>query len=95
MRYRAECRDVPLEEAARRLGVKPNIFADKLPNLFACGFPRPDPDTRNFDLQAIDRWMDSRNPHLFGIGAQMQARDASTVVKDRLAKLRASGASGG
>ena len=64
-------------------------------DVFARGFPRPDPDTRNFDLQAIDRWMDSRNPHLFGIGAQMQARDASTVVKDRLAKLRASGASGG
>ena len=95
MRYRVECRDVPPEEAARRLGVKPNIFADKLPNLFARGFPRPDPDTGNFDLQAIDRWMDSRNPHLFGIGAQMQARDASIVIKDRLAKLRASGASGG
>jgi hypothetical protein len=58
MRYRAECRDVPLEEAARRLGVKPNIFADKLPNLFARGFPRPDPDRRNFDLQAMtDGWI--------------------------------------
>jgi hypothetical protein len=95
MRYRVECRDVPPEEAARRLGIKPNMFADKLPNLFARGFPRPDPDTGNFDLQAIDRWMDSRNPHLFGIGAQLQARDASIVIKDRLAKLRAGGASSG
>ena len=89
MRYRIECRDVPPEEAARRLGIKPNIFADKLPNLFARGFPRPDPDTGNFDLQAIDRWMDSRNPHLFGVGAEMGARDARTVVGDRIQRMRA------
>jgi hypothetical protein len=95
MRYRVECRDVPPEEAARRLGIPLGVFDGKLPNLLARGFPRPDPDTGNYDLHAIDRWMDSRNPHLFGIGIQMQARDASIVVKDRLAKLRASGASGG
>ena len=89
MRYRIESRDVPPEEAARRLGVKPNIFADKLPNLFARGFPRPDPDTGNFDLQAIYRWMDSRNPHLFGVGAEMGARDARTVVGDRIQRMRA------
>jgi len=89
MRYRIESRDVPPEEAACRLGIKPNIFADKLPNLFARGFPRPDPDTGNFDLQAIDRWMDSRNPHLFGVGAEMGARDARTVVGDRIQRMRA------
>jgi len=89
MRYRIESRDVPPEEAARRLGIKPNIFADKLPNLFARGFPQPDPDTGNFDLQAIDRWMDSRNPHLFGVGTEMGARDARTVVGDRIQRMRA------
>jgi hypothetical protein len=89
MRYRIESRDVPPEEAARRLGINANIFADKLPNLFARGFPRPDPDTGNFDLQAIDRWMDSRNPHLFGVGAEMGARDARTVVGDRIQRMRA------
>jgi len=89
MRYRIESRDVPPEEAARRLGIKPNIFADKLPNLFARGFPRPDPDTGNYDLQAIDRWMDSRNPHLFGVAAEMGARDARTVVGDRIRRMRA------
>ena len=89
MKYRVECRDVPPEEAARRLGINPNVFADKLPNLFARGFPRPDPDTGNFDLQAIDRWMDSRNPHLFGVGAEMGARDARTVVGDRIQRMRA------
>jgi hypothetical protein len=95
MRFRVESRDVSNDAVARRLGIEPADFEAKLPNLLARGFPRSDPDTGNYDLVAIDRWMDSRNPHLFGIGAQIQARDASTVVKDRLAKLRASGASGG
>lgn len=91
MRFRVESRDVSNDAAARRLGMKPADFEAKLPNLLARGFPRPDPDTGNYDLVAIDRWMDSRNPHLFGIGPEMKARDASTVINDRLAKLRATG----
>jgi hypothetical protein len=68
-------------------------FDAQLGRLIARGFPPPDPDTGNFDLFAIDRWCDARHPHLFG-GVVMQARDASTVARDRIAKLKP-GASGG
>jgi hypothetical protein len=65
-------------------------FAARYPNLRARGFPPPDPDTGNFDLHAVERWMDARNPHLFGdSSAMMQARDASTVAPERIAKLKA------
>lgn len=88
MRFRVEPRDVPAAIAARRLGKSAGEFAELLPRLFARGFPRPDPDTGNFDLLAIERWCDSRNGHLFGPGAAQAARDAGTVVKDRIAAMR-------
>jgi hypothetical protein len=59
-------------------------------NLIDRGFPAPDPDTGNFDLEAIDRWCDSRHPHLFS-GLVPQARDASTVVRARIEKLKSGG----
>jgi hypothetical protein len=79
-------RDVAEEGAARRLGLALPDFKTKLPSLFARGFPLPDPDTGLFDIVAIDRWCDSRHPHLFG-GSIMQARDARSVVKDRIASM--------
>jgi hypothetical protein len=91
MRFRVEPRDVPPEVAARRLGKSADEFAAVLPNLIARGFPKADPDTGNFDLLAVDRWCDSRNPHLFGENALMQARDASAVAKDRIEKMRKAG----
>lgn len=87
-RFRVEPRDVPAATAARRLGVSEEAFDRALPNLVARGFPKPDPDTANFDLAAIDRWCDARHPHLFGAGIEMGARDASTVVADRIAQMR-------
>jgi hypothetical protein len=75
---------------ARRLGLSDAEFAARYPSLRARGFPPPDPDTGNFDLHAVERWMDARNPHLFGdSAAMMQARDASTVAPERIAKLKA------
>jgi hypothetical protein len=88
MRFRVEPRDVPPETAARRLGKSLAEFDTVLPNLIARGFPKPDPDTGNFDLHAIDRWRDARHSHLFGDGATMQARDAGVVAKDRIAAMR-------
>jgi hypothetical protein len=88
MRFHVEPRDIPEELAARRLGLTATAFRTKLPNLLVRGFPAPDPDTGNFDLLAVDKWCDARHPHLFGTGAIMQARDASDVVQDRIAKMR-------
>jgi hypothetical protein len=88
MRFRVEPRDVPADAAARRLGLTRGRFDEALPSLIARGFPQPDPDTGNFDLQAIDRWQDARHSHLFGASAEIGPRDARTVAKDRIAKLR-------
>jgi hypothetical protein len=89
MRFRIEPRDVPPEVAARRLGKTLAEFNAALPDLVARGFPQADPTTGNFDLAAIDRWCDARHPHLFGSGSEMQARDASTVAKDRIEQMKA------
>jgi hypothetical protein len=88
MRFHVDPRDVPPAVAARRLGKTFAEFNAALPDLVARGFPQADPTTGNFDLAAIDRWCDARYPHLFGVGATVQARDAKDVVQDRLAKLR-------
>jgi hypothetical protein len=88
MRFRVEPRDVPPEQAARRLGKTLAEFNAVLPNLIARGFPVADPDTGNYDMHAIDRWCDARHAHLFGQGAAMQARDAGMVAKDRIAAMR-------
>ena len=91
MRFNVEPRDVPAEVVARRMGLASSDFRAALPNLTARGFPQPDPDTGNFDLLAVDRWCDARHPHLFGGNALMQARDARTVAKDRIEKIRKAG----
>lgn len=83
MRFRVEPRDVPPLIAARRLGKSEAEFKLFLPNLIARGFPHPDPDTGNFDLDAIDVWRRSRHPHLF-LTEGPRARDARAVVPERL-----------
>lgn len=81
--------DVPAREAAKRMGMTLEAYIAALPNLISRGFPKPDPDTGNFDLDAIDAWRRTRHPHLFGNRAEFGARDASTVVSDRIAAMRA------
>ena len=88
MRFRVNPRDVPVEFAARRLGISVEEFNRVLTNLIARGFPKPDPDTGHFDLVAIDKWCDARHGHLFGGIACMQARDARTVAKERIEEMR-------
>jgi len=96
MRFRVEPRDVPPTAAARRLGLTLAEFEYRLPRLLSRGFPPVDPDTGNFDLEAIDRWRHRRHPHLFPdeaavLTAPPVARDASDVVKKRIAELRNGG----
>jgi hypothetical protein len=87
-RCHTEARDVPLEAAARRLGKNASEFKEILPNLITRGFPKPDPDTGYFDLIAIDKWCDSRHPHLFGGNVSTCARDARVVANDRIQAMR-------
>lgn len=84
MRFSVPPRDIPAEQAARRLGMALAEFVEKLPRLQARGFPAADPDTGNFDLHAIDRWCDARHQHLFGEGSTIHARDASAVADARI-----------
>jgi hypothetical protein len=74
-----EPRDIPAEKAARRLHLTAAQFAEMLPQLFARGFPKPDPTTGMFDLEAIDEWRRRRHPHLF-LTHPERARDARAVV---------------
>ena len=80
--------DAPTIIAAQRMGMALEAFKDALPNLIARGFPKPDPDTGNFDIDAIDAWRRMRHPHLFAGHAEFGARDASTVADDRIAAQR-------
>src|SRR5262249_55578670 len=80
--------DVPLEVAAERMGMTAEAFEALLPRLYAGGFPKPDADTGNYDLDAIDAWRRSQHLHLFGDQGEFGARDASDVVHDRIAALR-------
>jgi hypothetical protein len=89
VRFKVCPRDVPTVVAARRMGLTETEFQEKLSRLLARGFPTADPDTGNFDLHAIDRWCDARHAHLFGNGSVMQARDARTVVPERIARMKA------
>jgi len=84
VRFRVDPRDVPVEKAARRLGLTLAAFEEVKDRLFARGFPRPDPDTGLFDLKAVEDWMDRRS----GLTSNWAARDASAVVKGRLEAMR-------
>jgi hypothetical protein len=80
-----EPRDVPPELAARRLGIELAAFNGNLSALLARGFPEPDATTGNFDLKAIEVWMDRRS----GIAPTPvpAAKDATAVVPGRLGRL--------
>ncbi len=51
---------VPVEKVARRLGISTAGFAEMRADLEAAGFPKPDPIIGNYNLQAVDTWVNSR-----------------------------------
>ncbi|BCM83815.1 hypothetical protein [Methylobacterium indicum] len=65
VRFWVEPGDIPAEKAALRLHLTLAQFDAVRPRLFMRGFPRPDPDTGMYDLEAIDRWRHLRHPSLF------------------------------
>jgi hypothetical protein len=69
IRFKVDPGDVVPEKAARRLGISLPKFNEVLPRLLARGFPPADPDTGNFDLDAIDQWRKLRTPALFALTA--------------------------
>lgn len=96
VRFPVDPGDVPASKAARRMGLTEAEFLAKLPELFRRGFPRPDETTGMFDLEAIDAWRRSRNPHLFGLSGALTgpaaALDARTgIVRRRLEAKRWAG----
>jgi hypothetical protein len=60
VRSRVDPRLIPREKAARRLGLTLLAFESALPELLSRGFPPPLPVIGNFDLHAIDRWIDAQ-----------------------------------
>lgn len=61
MRWKVDPRLVAHNKAARRLGLTSSEFHCALPELLARGFPPPLPVIGNFDLTAIDRWIDAES----------------------------------
>jgi hypothetical protein len=85
--------DVPPVTAARRMGLSLDAFRDALPELIARGFPQADETTGNFDLDAIDTWRRTRNPHLFPdrlelsenpLRSPVTASDANEVIRQKI-----------
>lgn len=85
LRYSIEPRDISPEKAARRLGLELPAFRDLLPRLLSRGFPPPDLDTGNFDLDAIDAWRASRHRRL-PTGIPMD--NSAALVEQRLEAMR-------
>jgi len=79
--------DAPLQVAAKRMGLSTQAFKEALPKLYGRGFPPPDPDTLNFDMDAIDEWRRRRHPSLF-LTATETARDARATFRQNMERLR-------
>ena len=86
IRFRVDPRDVPAEKAARRLGLTLDAFSQAREELFARGFPRPDPTTGNYDLVAINTWMDGRS-NIQELTGAAKPRNAGDVFTERAARL--------
>src|SRR5260370_20408990 len=75
------------------MGLSLDAFRDAVPELVARGFPQADETTGNFDLDAIDVWRRTRNPHLFPdsldlsenpLMSSVTAPDANEVIRQKI-----------
>lgn len=85
LRYQVDPRDVSPEKAARRLGLTMDRFEEVLPQLLRRGFPPSDPDTGNYDLDAIDAWRSARHRRFLQTVAPSEK---SGLVAARLEAMR-------
>lgn len=85
LRFTVDPRDVPPEKAARRLGLTTDAFEAILPRLLGRGFPPSDPDTGNYDLDAIDAWRSARHRRFLQVVSN--GEQTSGLVASRLEKL--------
>lgn len=83
IRFRVDPRLVPSEKAARRLGVSSGVFSAMLPTLLREGFPNPCNVTGNYDLVAIEAWLDRRA----GLGGRETRHDIDGLINSRLSAL--------
>jgi hypothetical protein len=84
MRFHVSPRCAPAAIVARRLGLTEARFAEKEPLLRHAGFPSPDAITGNYDLFAVDAWLD-RKSGLANHGPL--ASDAAEGFAERLASI--------
>jgi ABC-type glycerol-3-phosphate transport system substrate-binding protein len=75
--------------AARRLGISVNDFKERIDAFEKAGFPSPDPVTGHYDIEAIDRYIEARNPKLFGKPDDGGAITDPSVIKQRIAQMSA------
>lgn len=85
LRFQVDPRDVPPEKAARRLGLTMEAFGTLLPRLLGRGFPPSDPDTGNYDLDAIDAWRAARHRRL--LSAPALSEHPTGLVASRLERM--------
>lgn len=88
MRFHVQPRCVPPQVAARHLGLTLAQFEGSLDALRDLGFPLPDPVTGNYDLEAIDRYVEARNPRFFRTVDLNEAVTDRGTVDRRLAAMR-------
>jgi hypothetical protein len=87
IRYAVQPRHLPAQKIARRLGLTLLRFDEVKAELFARGFPRPDPTTGNYDLAAVDTWMDRQSglASESALTAEPKPRNALEVFVERRA----------
>jgi hypothetical protein len=84
--------DVPPGVVAHRLGLSLVDFESFRAELERRGFPKPDPTTGRYCIEAVDRWRLRRHLNLFPeLTVASGAVHASAVVDDRLRAMEGLG----
>jgi hypothetical protein len=80
--------DIPPASVAELLGLTVADFERLLPQLHQRNFPKPDPTTGNFCVEAVDKWRLGRHPKLFPmLTAAPTAIQADIVFDERLRRM--------